>query len=173
MDTLNTIHSLQQLFEADLKEQLHCETALSARIPFWLSEDTWHPLALLIREYIGVVATHTRILRGVGGAEVTQPSPDHDAAGVALLDAAEQMMGLCKYPEVRESCIVEALQTLMHLKIQRYGTLAAYAIVMGRDQTAAEFHQMAEDEKFYDLRLSHMAKNSINPKAVVPLSQMD
>src|SRR6187397_298497 len=73
-------------------------------------------------------------------------------------DAARDKMPL-------NAALIAAAQAVEHYEITRYGTLAAWAKLLGRNDVAKLLHTNLKEEKATDKKLSGIAKRKINRKA--------
>src|SRR5690606_8351310 len=87
-----------------------------------------------------------------------------DDAMHALLNETRKMARVCSMP-VRDAAIAASLQRIIHYKIAGYGTIAAYARSLGRNEEAAHFAELAARDKAIDVELTRLAKGTLNPEA--------
>jgi ferritin-like metal-binding protein YciE len=64
-----------------------------------------------------------------------------------------------------DACLIAAGQRAEHYEMAAYGTLVAWAEVMGHTQAAKLLHQTLEEEKAADKKLSGLAESGINQGA--------
>jgi len=74
---------------------------------------------------------------------------------------------------VRDAGIISASQKIEHYEIASYGTLVAFAKILGEDEVAALLDQTLAEEKDADLKLTDAAYNSINLDAAGEEAQDD
>ena len=63
------------------------------------------------------------------------------------------------------AALLAAAQAVEHYEITRYGTLTAWAKQLGREDCAGVLHQVLEQEKSADEKLTRIAKTKVNTKA--------
>jgi len=68
--------------------------------------------------------------------------------------------------EVLDAGLVAFGQAAEHYEIARYGTLCAWAKLIGKPQIARLLHQTLEEEKKADALLSQIAERSLNQHAL-------
>src|ERR671913_16355 len=68
-------------------------------------------------------------------------------------------------PQMMDAALLAAAQAVEHYEITRYGTLVAWAKQLGRDDCASVLHQILDQEKATDQKLSRIAESKINTKA--------
>jgi ferritin-like metal-binding protein YciE len=67
--------------------------------------------------------------------------------------------------EVRDAALIAAAQGAEHYEISRYGTLVAWAELLGHDALAKTFRKTLEEEKAADATLSSIAMSQVNRMA--------
>ncbi len=82
-----------------------------------------------------------------------------------IIDEANDIAGDIADKDVLDAALVAAAQAVEHYEISRYGTLIAWAKLLGRPDCAAILQQTLTEEKETDAKLTSMAKTSINRKA--------
>jgi ferritin-like metal-binding protein YciE len=68
-------------------------------------------------------------------------------------------------PEAMDACLIAAGQRAEHYEIAAYGTLVAWATVMGHDEAAELLQETLDEEKVADEKLSALAEGGINQNA--------
>src|SRR5258706_14242356 len=66
--------------------------------------------------------------------------------------------------EVKDAAIIGAAQKVEHYEVAGYGTVRAFAELLGEDEHATLLQQTLEEEKQADEKLTQLAEQ-INPKA--------
>jgi ferritin-like metal-binding protein YciE len=69
-------------------------------------------------------------------------------------------------PQVLDAGLIGAGQAAEHYEIARYGTLCAWAKLLGKPQIARLLHQTLEEEKKADELLTQIAERSVNEHAL-------
>ena len=64
-----------------------------------------------------------------------------------------------------DACLIAAGQRAEHYEMAAYGTLIAWAKIMGHDEAAELLEQNLEEEKAADEKLSSLAEDGINQEA--------
>ena len=64
-----------------------------------------------------------------------------------------------------DACLIAAGQRAEHYEMAAYGTLVAWAKIMGHDEAAELLEQNLEEEKAADEKLSSLAEDGINQEA--------
>ena len=80
-------------------------------------------------------------------------------------DEAQEISGEIEDPQVLDAALLAAAQAVEHYEITRYGTLVAWARQLGREDCAGVLHQILEQEKATDQKLTRIAESKINTQA--------
>jgi ferritin-like metal-binding protein YciE len=82
-----------------------------------------------------------------------------------ILDEANEIAGEIENKLVLNAALIAAAQAVEHYEITRYGTLVAWAKLIGRNDIAKLFTMNLKEEKGADKKLGSIAKRKINRKA--------
>jgi ferritin-like metal-binding protein YciE len=82
-----------------------------------------------------------------------------------ILDEANEIAGDVTDQIVLNAALIAAAQAVEHYEITRYGTLVAWAKLLGRNDVAKLFLANLKEEKATDKKLNGIAKRKINKKA--------
>ncbi|KGO95105.1 YciE/YciF ferroxidase family protein [Flavobacterium subsaxonicum] len=173
MEAKTSISCLRNLFDEDMRAFISAEAELKQSISGWKKNDLSMPFMVLLEDYHDNIETHMDRLNRVFVLEHIISAAIANSVMKALIEETNAKLNLCKYPEVKEACLLGALQKIIHVKISAYGTAASFANTLGLKDEAVLLHQCVEDEKDFDSSFSHIARNNSNEKAIEPLSQLD
>ena len=82
-----------------------------------------------------------------------------------IIDEADDVAGEVEDKQVLDAALIAAGQTVEHYEIARYGTLIAWARLLGRDDCAAVLQKTLDEEKATDQKLTKLAESEVNRKA--------
>jgi ferritin-like metal-binding protein YciE len=168
-ESAEPIDSLDSLYSSELQE-LHSAEAQFCSLAETLRSVIGSPeLAFRIEEYSTELKSRQVDLESLlarVGADVTGEADD---AMQALVDETHKMAAVADQT-VRDAAVTASLQRIIHYKIAGYGTIAAYAKALGRNDEAGHFAQLADRDKAIDAELTELAKGTLNPKAAKPSS---
>ena len=82
-----------------------------------------------------------------------------------LLKEAVEIMDSTEEGVVRDAGIIAASQKVEHYEIASYGTLCAFAKILGKNDVADLLEQTLNEEKAADEKLTQVAESSINIEA--------
>lgn len=83
-----------------------------------------------------------------------------------ILEEGEEVMETYKGSQALDAGLVASAQAVEHYEIARYGTLCAWATVLGMDEAAELLQQTLAEETATDEALSALAEASINAMGV-------
>lgn len=83
----------------------------------------------------------------------------------ALIQRAQQVIQSQGDPKVKEAALIAEAQKFEHLEMAGYGTAAAFAKICGDQDAAKMLHDILEEEKRSDQRLSDIAESQTNVQA--------
>ncbi|MNK66005.1 hypothetical protein D3C87_853180 [compost metagenome] len=173
METNSPISCLRKLFDENIKKFLSAEAELKGAIGTWISNEQLTALRMLLLDYKDLIGGHIERLNTLLLKEKITLTPVSNKVMLALISDTNEELSQCQYQEVKDACLLTALQNIIHWKIAFYGTVASFAKSLGMDGFASLFHQVVKDEKHFDERLTHLAKHEINFLAIQPLSQLN
>jgi len=82
-----------------------------------------------------------------------------------ILDEANEVAADIDDKMVLDAALIAAAQTVEHYEVARYGTLVAWAKLLGRPDCANLLQQTLNEEKNTDMKLSQLAIGEVNKKA--------
>ena len=83
-----------------------------------------------------------------------------------ILEEANDIIGDVADKMVLNAALIAAAQAVEHYEITRYGTLTAWAKLLGHNDVARLLHANLREEKATDKKLNSIAKRKINKKAL-------
>jgi ferritin-like metal-binding protein YciE len=98
-------------------------------------------------------------LHGVDVGGVSCPAID------GIIAEADDVAGEVADEAVLDAALIAAAQAVEHYEISRYGTLAAWAKQLGRNDCATLLLQNLDEEKATDAKLTTMAEGRLNRRA--------
>jgi ferritin-like metal-binding protein YciE len=83
-----------------------------------------------------------------------------------IIEETEDIAGEVEDVDVLDAAIVSAAQAVEHYEITRYGSLIAWAKLLGRSDCAGILEETLDEEKAADKKLTAVAESKVNPTAV-------
>jgi ferritin-like metal-binding protein YciE len=154
----DAIDSMDAVYRAELRDLRSAERQACA-----LVDEIWvtllnAPLAERVSQYVATLRRRTAEYEG---------ETHRNAIMRALVNETSRVAENCA-TSVRDVVLVATLQHMVHYLIASYGTIAAHAQALGLAEQAALFDGYAEADRQFDLDLSSLARNEVNPQALGP-----
>lgn len=153
---------LRELFVDELKDIIYAERALVKALPKMANNASDSNLKASIEEHVAV--TEGQVERLVQVFEILGESDRGKKCDAmeGLIKEGESILEETEPGPVRDAGIISASQKIEHYEIASYGTLIAFAKILGEDQVAELLAQTLAEEKDADDKLTDAAYNSIN-----------
>lgn len=84
-----------------------------------------------------------------------------------MIKEINNVVNRCDSKNVRDAAIVSYLQRINHYEIAIYGSLRTFAEELGHNDLAVTLQKSLDEEKKIDLKLTKLATERINEKAIV------
>jgi len=159
-------NDLRSLFTNVLKDIYWVEKALSKEIPRMIKKSTSEELVNMLKAQLGQSEEHARILEDVFTEIRIKNEVKTCEAMKGLIKEAEELMAETTVGEVCDAGIITAAQKIAHYEIASYGSLCAFAKVLGEDKAASLLQQNLAEEKNIDMHFTRIAVDSINTRAI-------
>lgn len=156
---------LMKFFEDALKDIYWAEKALVKALPKMAKQATAEELVTAIENHLAETKTQVEKVEKVFeliGKKATAKKCD---AMAGLIEEAEGIMEETEEGAMRDAGIIAAAQKVEHYEIATYGTLCTYANTLGLKDAATILHEILEEEKSADLKLTDVAVSTINIQA--------
>jgi ferritin-like metal-binding protein YciE len=159
------IKTFDDLFVHTLRDVYYAENQIVKALPEMIEKATDRNLKAGLEKHLK--ETQNQIVRlervfdlhGVDIKGVECPAID------GILAEADDIAGEVEDKHVLDAALIAAAQAVEHYEITRYGTLVAWAEVLGRKDSAALLGETLEEERATDTKLSQLARSGLNRKA--------
>lgn len=156
---------LKDFFEDALKDIYWAEKALTKALPKMEKNATHPQLKEAIATHLKETEIHVTRLEECFKSLGLKPEAKKCDAMQGLLDEGKGIMEETKAGAIRDVGIIAASQKVEHYEIATYGSLAAYAKVLGEKKCLSNFLATLKEEKNCDKLLSTIAETALNSKA--------
>jgi len=156
---------LRDLFEDELKDIYWAEKALTKAIPKMIKNTTSEELETALKEHLAITQEQVTRLEQVFESIGTKAQAKKCEAMEGLIKEAEEIMESTEEGVVRDAGIISAGQKVEHYEIATYGTLCAFAKILGEDEAVSLLEETLNEEKEADQKLTEVAESSINIQA--------
>ncbi|MEP7110327.1 MAG: ferritin-like domain-containing protein [Ferruginibacter sp.] len=156
---------LRELFEDSLKDIYWAEKALTKALPKMIKQATSEELVNALTDHLSVTEEQVTRVEKVFNSIGVKPQAKKCEAMEGLIREANELMESTAKGVVRDAGIILAGQKVEHYEIATYGTLTAFARILGEAEGAELLHQTLNEEKEADEKLSEVAEGSVNLQA--------
>ena len=159
------IQSMEDLFTHTLRDIYYAEKQIVKNLPAMIDKATDSELKMGFQTHLRETQGHvTRLERvfemcGIEAKGVDCPAID------GILEEADEVAGEVGDKNVLDAALIAAAQAVEHYEMTRYGTLIAWANLLGRDDAARILEQTLAEEKATDKKLTNLAEREVNRDA--------
>lgn len=161
----NEVQGLRGLFEDSLKDIYWAEKALVKALPKMAKNATSKELITALQDHLSVTIGQVKRLEEVFELLGKTARAKKCDAMEGLIKEAEGIMEECEEGVVRDAGIIMAGQKVEHYEIATYGTLCAFAKILGEHEIVSLLEESLTEEKEADGKLTEVAETSINIQA--------
>jgi ferritin-like metal-binding protein YciE len=158
------IKTLDDLFVHTLRDIYYAEQQIAKSLPDMIEKATDQTLKngfeTHLAETKGQIVRLEKVfqMHGVEAKGVDCPAID------GILDEASEVAGDVDDKSVLDAALVAAAQAVEHYEITRYGTLIAWANMLGRGDCASVLQQNLDEEKATDSKAEHDGAQECKPQ---------
>lgn len=153
---------LRDLFEDSLKDIYWAEKALVKALPKMVKNATSEELVTALNEHLDVTKQQVSRLEEVFQLLDKPARAKKCDAMEGLIKEGESIMEETEEGVVRDAGIIAAGQKVEHYEIASYGTLCAFAKILGEDEAEELLQQSLAEEKEADTTLTSVAESAVN-----------
>lgn len=157
--------NLADLYEDGLKDIYWAEKALYKALPKMEKNATSVDLKKGIAKHSKETEQHIQRLESCFEELGKKAKAEKCDAMAGLLEEAKGIMEETEIGAVRDAGIIAAAQKVEHYEIATYGTLAAFAKLLGHKSSLKHLLKTLEEEKKCDEDLTALADTNLNSKA--------
>ncbi len=160
------LNSLEDLFVRELQGLYDVENQLVKALPKMADKASYTELQNAIREHHEQTKGQVRRLEEVF-ENIGQKAKAEKSEGIrGIIDEGEDMADMSGEPAAIDAGIIASAQKAEHYEIASYGTVCAYAEMLGHQRAVQLLRQTLEEEKETDRKLTTLAERLINVEAV-------
>ena len=156
---------LRDLFIDGLKDIYWAEKALTKALPKMIDNATSEELVTALTDHLAVTEEQVTRLEEVFNLIGEKAQAKKCPAMEGLIKEGGEIIESTAEGVVRDAGIIAAGQKVEHYEIATYGTLCAFAKILGENEAAELLLQTLNEEKEADDKLSEVAEGSINVDA--------
>lgn len=153
---------LRTLFIDSLKDIYWAENALVGALPKMAENATAAGLSSAIKDHLAVTENQVTRLQSIFELLGEKAEGKKCEAMAGLLKEGDSILEETLPGAVRDAGIIAASQKIEHYEIATYGTLCAFAKILGENEAAQLLTKTLAEEKEADMLLSDVALTKIN-----------
>ena len=159
------MQSMDDLFYALLQDVYFAEKELLKTLPELAKKSANKTLRQAFADHRDETEEHLERLEKVFEAIGKRPRGKICEAMLSIIAEGQQVIDEVEDDAVRDAAILAAAQSVEHYEIARYGTLRAWAELLGQDEIIELLSETLEEEKQADELLSSIAEGGVNESA--------
>jgi ferritin-like metal-binding protein YciE len=159
------LQDLQDLFVEELRDLYSAENQLVKALPKMAKAANEEKLKAAFEEHLEQTKGHVERLDTIFEELGEKPTGKKCKAMAGLVAEGKEMIEEDATPEVMDAGLIAAAQRVEHYEIAGYGTVHAYAKVLGNEQAARELQKTLDEEGAADKKLTKLAQSVVNLKA--------
>jgi ferritin-like metal-binding protein YciE len=161
------IDSLRKLYIEELKDLYSAEKQILQALPRMAKKVTNKQLRQAFEEHVEVTRNQVARLDQIFESLERSPRGKKCKGMEGLLEEGKEMMEEDMDPEVLDAALISATQRVEHYEIAGYGTVRAYAQLLGEQEHVRLLQQTLDEEGEADKKLTQLAETTINVEAAV------
>jgi ferritin-like metal-binding protein YciE len=163
--------SLRKLYIDELKDLYNAETQLVKALPKMAKAASNDQLRQAFEEHLRQTSEHVSRLEQIFEALDEKPTGKKCLGMEGLVKEGAETMREDYEDEVKDAAIIGAAQRVEHYEIAGYGTVKAFARLLGEDEHVSLLEETLNEEKAADQKLNQIAEE-INSNAQQEEPQM-
>jgi ferritin-like metal-binding protein YciE len=160
------IENMDDLFLHTLQDIYYAEHQIEKALPDMVKKASDAELKKGFQTHLKQTKGHIKRLDQAFKKLQKKPKGTKCPAIDGIIDEANEIAGEVDDKMVLNAALIAAAQAVEHYEITRYGTLAAWARLLGRPDVAKLLESNHKQEKATDKKLNGIAKRKINKKAL-------
>jgi ferritin-like metal-binding protein YciE len=157
--------TLHDAFLDELRDTYDAEKQLTKALPKLAKSSSSPELRDAFESHLEETRGHVDRLEQVFEAMGEKPRGKHCEGIAGIIEEGKTIMGEDFDESTMDAALIAAGQRAEHYEMAAYGTLIAWARVMGHTEAADLLEETLEEEKAADQKLSSLAEGGINQEA--------
>lgn len=160
------LQSLEDLFLEDLKDVYNAENQILKALPRMAKKASAPELRRAFEQHLKQTETQVQRLERIF-ASIGEKAKGKTCKGMqGLIEEGKEKMAEDIEADVLDAALIAAAQKVEHYEIAAYGTLRAYAEMLGNQQAVKLLQQTLDEEGDTDKKLTQLAEQLVNVEAV-------
>jgi len=159
-------NTLKELYVDHLRDIYSAENQITKALPKMAKKAGSEELKQAFEEHLRQTENQISRLEQIFGSLEKNPRGKKCIGMEGLIDEGKEIMSEKMKAEVMDAALIAAAQKVEHYEIAAYGTVRAYAELLGEQQAVDLLEQTLEEESAADEKLTGIAASTINVKAL-------
>lgn len=160
------INNFKDMYFADLSEMHSAECQLVEALGKMAQGARHDGLRRAFQAHREETESQRDRLRRLFDGHGVNPDMHTDQSMVKLIAESEKMKAILASPDLTDAGLIGSAQRIEHYEIAVYGTLATWADMLGFADDRRVLHQILEEEKATDRKLTLLATQVVNQDAL-------
>ncbi len=161
------LDTLRQLYIDELKDLYSAEKQLIKALPRMAKAASSPELKQAFQTHLEQTRGQVERLEQVFEGLEASPRGKKCVGMEGLIEEAEELIGEDPAPEVLDAGLISKAQHVEHYEMAGYGTVRAYAALLGENDQAALLQETLDEEGEADKLLTELAEGAINLQAAL------
>jgi ferritin-like metal-binding protein YciE len=160
------LDTLQKLYVEELRDVYNAENQLLKALPKMAKGAASDELRQALEDHLEETREHVERLDEIFEALGEKATGKTCKAMKGLVEEGSEILEEEGEESVLDAGIIAAAQKVEHYEIATYGTLRAWANLLGEDEAGDLLQQTLDEEGEADKRLNELAEEIVNPEAL-------
>jgi len=160
------LNTLNDIFEDELRDVFDAEKRILKALPKIIKAVSSEPLQDMLSEHLQQTRGHVQRLEQVFESLDLKPKGKHCAGMAGILEEGSSLLKEDGVEAVLDAAFIAGCQRVEHYEISAYGSLMAWAKLLGHDEALSLLKANEQEEKAADAKLSRLAESTINAEAL-------
>jgi len=157
--------TLHDAFIDELRDAYDAEKQVLKALPKMAKAATSEDLRDAFETHLEETRGHVKKLESVFESLEEKVRGKHCDGVAGIIEEGKSVMDEDFDDQTMDACLIAAGQRVEHYEMAAYGTLVAWAKVMGHNEAAAVLEEILDEEKAADEKLTELAEGGINEEA--------
>ncbi len=160
------MHTLEDLYVDHLKDIYNAEHQITKALPRMVKKVASPELRNALENHLEQTETQIERLEQVFQRMEKSPRGKKCVGMEGLIEEGQEILSEEMEPMLRDTAIIGAAQKVEHYEISAYGTLIAFARLLGDEEAVRLFKESLNEESQADELLTKVAESGINQSAL-------
>lgn len=160
------LNTLNDIFEDELRDVYDAEKQILKALPKIIKAVSSEPLQDALSEHLHQTRGHVERLEQAFESLDLKPKGKHCAGMAGILEEGSNLLKEDGVDAVLDAGFIAGCQRVEHYEISAYGSLMAWAKLLGHDEALSLLKANEQEEKTADAKLSRLAESIINAEAL-------